>query len=202
MPEDIVVYVPEVDNDGADSKTVLFEPEFSAVSVVEKNGIDLIVPKRGARKSCTINDILAAITGETGPVDDLNAQSTFGDNSRLARKMGVTVRTVREWRKAHPIIDEAMQEEAERDLDWVENIVRAQMMAGDSKVAMFWLTSKGRSRGHGKEIDRYAPPAVSNEALNKKIRELSPRDRLKMLAESHKSGEYEGANGGYHGKME
>lgn len=202
MPDDVVVYTPEVANDEAGSKEVLFEPEFSSVSVVEKNGIDLIVPKRGARKSCTVNDIINAIGGETGPVEDLNAQSTFGDNSRLARKMGVTVRTVREWRKSHPIIDQAMLEEAERDLDWVENIARGQMMAGDSKMTMFWLTSKGRSRGHGKEIDRYAPPAVSNEALNKKIRELSPRDRLKMLAESHKAGEYEGANGGYHGKIE
>ena len=202
MSDDVVVYDPSVENDEAKNTEVTFEPALNAISVVERNGIDIIVPARGARKKCTVNDILAHVGGEAGPVEDLNSQSTFGDNSRLARKMGVTVKTVREWRKNHPLIDQAMNEEAEADLDWVENIARGQMMAGDSKMTAFWLGAKGRARGYGKEIERYAPPAVSNEAMNKRLKELSPRDRLKLLAESRASGEYEGANGGFRGVME
>jgi hypothetical protein len=188
-------------DDSATDAEVLFEPSLNAVSVVRVNEVDIIVPKREARKRCTINDILSSVGGECDPNEDFMAQSTFGDNSRLAKKMGVSVKTVREWRKQHPIIDQAMTEEQERDKDWVENIARGQMMAGDSKMTMFWLAAKARDRGFGKEMDRYRPPEVSNEALNKKIKELSPRERLKMLAESHKSGEYEGANAQYHGSM-
>lgn len=198
MTEELEVVLKE---DVGTASEVMFEPAVTAISVVRINGQDVIVPKREARKRCTVNDILAAVGGDSCPSEDFMAQSTFGDNSRLAKKMGVTVKTVREWRKQHPVIDQAMEEEQDRDKDWVENVARAQMMAGDSKMTMFWLAAKARDRGFGKEMERYRPPEVSNEALNKKIKELSPRERLKMLAESHKSGEYEGANGAYHGEM-
>jgi hypothetical protein len=150
-----------------------------------------------------VNEILEAVGGDSEPTSDgdFNSQSTYGDNSRLARKMGVSLQTVRQWRKDHPLIDNAMREEAERDKDWIENIARAQMMAGDSKILMAWLTAKARDRGWGKENDRYQAPEVSNEALNRRISGLAPRERLRLLAEAHTSGEYEGKNAQPNGKM-
>jgi hypothetical protein len=188
------------DDEGA--KAVNFVPAPESISVIERNGVEILVPKRSAPRKCTINEILKAVGGDITPSDDFREQSTYGDNSRLARKLGVSVQSVRNWRREHPIIDQAMVEEAERDLDQIENIARSQMMAGDSRVTTLWLTAKGRSRGFGKEQERYQAPAVSNEELNKKIKNLAPRERLRLLAEAHKSGEYEGANASFNGEME
>jgi len=184
-------------------KTVEFEAAPTALNVVSRNGVDILVPKRGTRKHCTVNEILEAVGGDAEPTQDgdFSQQSTYGDNSRLARKLGVSIQTVRQWRKDHPLVDNAMKEEAERDKDWIENIARSQMMAGDSKMTMAWLSAKARDRGWGKENDRYQAPEVSNEALNRRIKELAPRERLRLLAEAHTSGEYEGKNAQPNGKM-
>ena len=195
MAEETLICEPEA------SKVVDFEPAPASLSVIERNGVELLVPNRTARRKCTVNEIIEAIGGEDTPSDDFRAQSTYGDNSRLARKMGVSLRTVYAWRKQYPLVDAAMREEAERNKDWVENVARSQMMAGDSKMTMKWLEAKARDRGWGHEVDRYAAPEVSNEALNKKIKELAPRERLRLLAAAHKSGEYEGKNAQFDGKM-
>ena len=106
-----------------------------------------------------------------------------------------------EWRKKYPMIDQAMLEEREKDLDWVENQARSQMASGDSKMTKWWLEAKGRDRGWGHEVVRYQIPEVSNENLNRRLKELSPRERLKLLAESHGKGDYEGANGTHGGEF-
>lgn len=174
---------------------VLFEPAPKDVTVVERNGVELIVPKRSARKKCTVNDILSAIGGEIEPINDPSVQSSFGDNGRLARKMGVTVATVRAWRQRYPLVDNAMKEEQERDKDWVEMLARSAMISGDTQMTRFWLEAKARDRGFGREKEKIVGPELSNDTLNKKLKQLSPRDRLRLLAESHTSGTYEGQQG-------
>ena len=117
MAEETLVCEPEA------SKVVDFELAPASLSVIDRNGVELLVPNRTARRKCTVNEIIEAIGGEDTPSDDFRAQSTYGDNSRLARKMGVSLRTDYAWRKQYPLVDAAMREEAERNKDWVENVV-------------------------------------------------------------------------------
>lgn len=198
----IQVIEPEIEADAEASDEIQFELAPSSVNVVVKNGVEILVPKRSAMKKCTISQVIEAIGGSMEPTDDFMSQSTYGDNSRLARKLGVSIRTVRMWREKFPTINQAMIEETEKDVDFVENLARSQMMAGNAKITISWLDAKARSRGWGREIERYQLPNTSNEELNKKLKMVSPRERLKMLAEAHEKGEYEGANAQHGGKFQ
>lgn len=199
---EIQVIEPEIDTDSETSDEIQFELAPSNVNVVVKNGVEILVPKRSAMKKCTVAQVIDAIGGSIEPTDDFAVQSTYGDNSRLARKLGVSIRTVRMWREKFPTINQAMVEESEKDVDFIENLARSQMMAGDSKMTKWWLDAKARTRGWGKEIDRYQLPNTSNEELNKKLKTVSPRERLRLLAEAHQKGEYEGANAQHGGTFQ
>lgn len=175
-----------------ESTVVEFEPDPTECEFITVNGVEVLRPKRVARRRCTISDILDAIGGDIIPNTDPMAQSTYGDNSRLAKKLGVALSTVYEWRKKYKVVDEAMIQEAERDLDHIENLCRSHMLAGDSRATVKWLEAKGRSRGWGREAASAQERKSDLESeLNDLIKNQSPRIRLAGIAKLALEGKYD-----------
>jgi hypothetical protein len=178
--------------ENAQSITVEFEHDPTECELITVNGTEILRPKRGAKKQCTISDILEAIGGDIIPQTDPMAQSTYGDCSRLAKKLGVALSTVYEWRKKYPIVDQAMIQESERDLDFIENICRSHMIAGDSRATVKWLEAKGRSRGWGRDMtSSHIKQDNTDSELNDMLKHQSPRDRLKGIARLVQEGRYD-----------
>lgn len=176
----------------AESTIVEFEPDPTECEFITVNGVEILRPRRVARRQCTLSDILEAIGGDIIPSTDPMAQSTYGDNSRLAKKLGVALSTVYEWRKKYKVVDDAMRQESERDLDFIENICRSHMIAGDSRATVKWLEAKGRSRGWGREAASAQEKKSELESeLNDLIKNQSPRIRLAGIAKLALEGKYD-----------
>jgi hypothetical protein len=178
-----------------ESTVVEFEPDPTECEFITVNGVEILRPRRVARRQCTLSDILEAIGGDIIPIipnSDPTMQSTYGDNSRLAKKLGVALSTVYDWRKKYKVVDDAMLQEAERDLDYIENICRSHMLAGDSRATVKWLEAKGRSRGWGREAASAQERKSDLESeLNDLIKNQSPRLRLAGIAKLALEGKYD-----------
>lgn len=176
----------------ASSIVVEFAPDPTDCELITVNGVEILRPRRGAKKQCTLSDILEAIGGEIIPNTDPTQQSTYGDNSRLAKKLGVALSTVYNWRKTYKLIDDAMMQEAERDIDFAENICRSHMIAGDSRATIKFLEAKARSRGWGHDMTSSHTKKDDNESeLNDLLKRQSPRERLLGIARLVQEGRYD-----------
>ena len=176
------------------SIVVEFEHDPTECELIVVNNVEILRPKRVAKQQCTLSDILDAIGGEIIPNKDPMEQSTYGDNSRLAKKLGVSLSTVYGWRKKYPLIDNAMNQERERDIDAVENLCRSHMYAGDSRATVKFLEAKARHRGWGHDMTSSRQPKNENESeLNDMLKNQSPRQRLMGIARLVSEGKYDPA---------
>lgn len=86
----------------------------------------------------------------------LKAYPKFQMNiTKTAEAIGITRQCVQTWRVNFPEfaarLEEIREIENEARLDWAENILHDRMEQGSDMLIKFFLESKGKSRGYGKE---------------------------------------------------
>ena len=76
-------------------------------------------------------------------------RKTFGNVMLSCQKVGISRATFYLWRQEDPEFDEAVHEINEMTLDFVEHELLKGIKEGNTRLIMFYLTAKGRSRGYG-----------------------------------------------------
>ena len=76
-------------------------------------------------------------------------RNTLGNVTASCQKVGVSRATFYLWRQEDPEFDEEVNEINETTLDFVENQLMKGIKEGNTRLIMFYLTAKGRSRGYG-----------------------------------------------------
>lgn len=116
-----------------------------------------------------------------------------------ARALKCKSRTVRTWIKNDPELQEFLEDVEERNLDIAENYLFKNVVAGNVRAQIFYLSNKGKKRGWGlKQVDvttngePIKPVVVHNdtdEELTAKIDEL-----LRIVRAGEKVNEIANAN--------
>ena len=78
---------------------------------------------------------------------------TGGLYTVIAKKLGIARQTVGDYVKRDPVLAAAVQEEIEGTLDNVESVFINACLAKDIQACMFYLKTKGKSRGYSERIE-------------------------------------------------
>lgn len=78
---------------------------------------------------------------------------TGGLYTVIAKKLGIARQTVSEYVKKNPTLAKAVEEEIESTLDKVESVFINACLAKDIQACMFYLKTKGKSRGYSERIE-------------------------------------------------
>lgn len=98
----------------------------------------------------------------------LAIKESGGFISQIAKSLGITHQAVSLYIKAHPELQELLQEFDDFYLDLSENVVLGKIKKGDLDAAKYYLTHKGKNRGY------YTKSQV----------DLTPGDPVKALFQS------------------
>lgn len=75
-------------------------------------------------------------------------KSSLGNVSLACEKVGIARKTFYQWRQNDPAFDEAVHEVNELTLDFVEHKLLDCIKKGNSRLIMYYLSCKGKSRGY------------------------------------------------------
>lgn len=78
---------------------------------------------------------------------------TFGNQSEIARRLGVNRCTVADYIATFPEVKAAFEQERESMADYVEGQLIANIKAGDPESIRFFLRTIGRRRGYGDRME-------------------------------------------------
>jgi len=102
--------------------------------------------------------------------------SNFGLIRRTCLEEGISAQTYYNWKKRCPNFKKKIEKILKRDLIIVEDSLRERILAGDTQAIMFYLRTKGASRGwNEKEII-----AKVLHKLEKKRKDIDSSDNRKF----------------------
>jgi transposase len=79
-------------------------------------------------------------------------QGSGGLASEIARRLGVSDRTVMAYQKRYPSVEKAIRDERNQTLDLAESKLLELIQQGHFPAVKFFLETQGRSRGYGQPI--------------------------------------------------
>jgi hypothetical protein len=79
--------------------------------------------------------------------------NNLGDITATCKAVGINRWTYYKWLQKDEQFKKDIKEQDEVNLDFAESCLKERMKAGDTRAIIFYLESKGKSRGYGKNID-------------------------------------------------
>jgi hypothetical protein len=79
--------------------------------------------------------------------------NNLGDISATCKAVGINRWTYYKWLQKDEQFKKNIEEQNEINLDFAESCLKERMKAGDTRAIIFYLESKGKKRGYGKNID-------------------------------------------------
>ena len=108
-----------------------------------------------ASKKYTAADVIAAIKGSKGII------------SQAARKLGCTRQTIYNYVENYATVREALENEREDLLDFVEGKLLGEINRGNITAIIFYLKTQGKHRGY---VERQEHTGADGGALNVVVR--------------------------------
>lgn len=90
----------------------------------------------------TVAQAIEAIDGSGGYV------------SVIARRLGCSQRNVYKLRNKHASIEEALEEERAKQLDFAEGKLQEQIKSGNTTAIIFYLKTQGKDRGYVERVEQ------------------------------------------------
>jgi hypothetical protein len=96
----------------------------------------------------------------------------LGDITATCKAISITRHTYYNWLYKDNKFKRLIEVQDEVNLDFAENCLKERMKAGDTRAIIFYLESKGKNRGYGKNIDvtsngkDIAPPTIILKRIN------------------------------------
>lgn len=94
-------------------------------------------------------------------------RKTLGNVTTACQKVGVSRQTFYQWRSSDPEFDEAVHDINEMTLDFVEQQMFNEIKKGNSRLIMFYLVNRGRSRGYSQKQEGEQRAPTVNVVINK-----------------------------------
>lgn len=78
---------------------------------------------------------------------------TLGDITTTCKEIKISRWTFYSWVEKDKKFKQEIEEQDNINLDFAENCLKKKMSDGDTRAIIFYLESKGKKRGYGKNID-------------------------------------------------
>jgi len=80
-------------------------------------------------------------------------EKNYGIITRTCKEVGITRETFYKWKKEDPVFSQAVEEQDEKTIDFVESELYKKIQEGSERSILFFMKYKGRKRGYTDSLD-------------------------------------------------